>query len=109
MEVIGIAGPEIQQYLATLSDTNLETIFDEKYKLIYPSTAVAWSDQRRTGFPDLEPNQEIRPTITTIPQRFPYPNSEDLYNKENKDAARARLGINNDEDNLFLPLPVFAD
>ena len=107
MEVIGIAPALISQYTSGISGTDLETLMNEKYKLIYPLTEVAWADQRRTGFPDLVPNQEVRTTITTIPQRFPYPNSEDLYNQENKDAARARLGITSDEDNLFLTLPVF--
>jgi hypothetical protein len=107
MEVMEISPLAIDQYLGGVSDADVQTVMDEKYKLIYPLTEVAWADQRRTGFPDLTPNREIRSTITTIPQRFPYPNSEDLYNQENKDAARSRLGISSDEDNLFLTLPVF--
>jgi len=109
MEVLEISQLAIDQYLAGISNADVQTVMNEKYKLIYPLTEVAWADQRRTGFPDLEPNQEIRPTITTIPQRFPYPNSEDLYNQENKNAARDRLGITSDEDNLFRTLPVFAE
>lgn len=108
MEVLEIAPVAIEQYLAGVSNASLQTVMNEKYKLIYPLTEVSWADQRRTGFPDLEPNQELGSNLT-IPQRFPYPNSEDQYNKENKDAARDRLGITSDEDNLFRTLPVFAN
>jgi hypothetical protein len=108
MEVLEISPLAIEQYVAGISNADVQTIMNEKYKLIYPLTEVAWADQRRTGFPDLEPNQELGSNLT-IPQRFPYPNSEDLYNKENKDAARSRLGISSDEDNLFMTLPVFAN
>ncbi len=107
MEVIGIGGGAINNYLLELSGGDLATVMNEKYKVIYPLTYVAWSDQRRTGFPALTPNRSIKTDAPSIPQRFPYPSSEDQFNKANKDAARDRLGIATEDDNIYRPLPVF--
>ena len=107
MEVIGIDPGAANAYLLGVSGGDLATIMNEKYKTIYPLTYVAWADQRRTGFPMLTPNRTIRTNAPSIPQRFPYPSSEDQFNKANKDAARDRLGITTEDDNIFRPLPVF--
>ena len=107
MEVMGIDPGAISTYLLELSGGSLATVMNEKYKVIYPLTYVAWTDQRRTGFPALTPNRAIRTDAPSIPQRFPYPSSEDQFNKANKDAARDRLGITTADDNIFLPLPIF--
>ena len=107
MEVMGIGGGAINNYLLELSGGDLATVMNEKYKTIYPLTYVAWADQRRTGFPNLTPNRTIKTDAPSIPQRFPYASSEDQFNKANKDAARDRLGIVTEDDNIYKPLPVF--
>lgn len=107
MEVIGIGAGAIDAYLLELSGGDLATVINEKYKTIYPLTYVAWADQRRTGFPAVTPNRSIKTDAPSIPQRFPYPSSEDQFNKANKDAARDRLGITTADDNIYRPLPVF--
>ncbi len=109
MEVMGIGGGAINSYLLELSGGDLATVMNEKYKTIYPLTYVAWADQRRTGFPNLTPNRTIKTDAPSIPQRFPYPSSEDQFNKVNKDAARDRLGITTADDNIYRPLPVFQN
>ncbi len=108
MQLLGVPAGQIASYLAGITGGDLNAVLTEKYKTMYPDTAVSWADQRRTGIPNLEPNRTVS-TATTIPQRFPYPNSEDLYNQANKDAAKSRLGISSNEDNLFKVLPVFAN
>ncbi len=107
MEVMNIDAGEINNYLLGLSGGDVATVMNEKYKAIYPLTYVAWADQRRTGFPALTPNRSVDTDAPSIPQRFAYPASEDQFNQANKDAARDRLGIVTQEDNIFRPLPIF--
>ena len=109
MEVMGISSGDIDVYLEELSGGDLATVMNEKYKTIYPLTYVAWADQRRTGFPNLTPNRTIKTDAPSIPKRFPYPSSEDQFNKANKDAARDRLGIVTEDDNIYRNLPVFQN
>lgn len=107
MEVMGIDPGAISTYLLELSGGDLATVMNEKYKTIYPLTYVAWADQRRTGFPNLTPNRTIKSDAPSIPQRFPYPSSEDQFNQANKNAALDRLGVSTEDDKIFRPLPVF--
>jgi len=57
-----------------VSALTLENIITQKYIALFldPET---FSDWRRTGFPQLEPN-----TGTAIPRRYPYPQTETDYN-----------------------------
>ena len=107
MQVMGISAGAINTYLLELSGGDVATVMNEKYKAIYPLTYVAWADQRRTGFPNLTPNRTIKTDAPSIPQRFPYASSEDQFNQVNKNAARDRLGIVTQDDNIYKPLPVF--
>ena len=107
MDVLGIDPGAIGEYLLELSGGDVTTIMNEKYKTIYPLTYVAWNDQRRTGIPSLTPNRTIKTDAPSIPQRFPYASSEDQFNQANKDAARDRMGITSEDDNIFRPLPIF--
>ncbi len=52
----------------------------------------AWSNWRRTGFPELTPvNYVNNATNGTIPRRFPYPTAEESTNPENYRAASAAV------------------
>ena len=66
--------------LSSLSSTNEkhEAIIWEKYIASY-TTNEAWADYRRTGYPTLTPASNATGGIG-IPSRFPYPQSEYLYN-----------------------------
>ncbi|MCD4794619.1 MAG: SusD/RagB family nutrient-binding outer membrane lipoprotein [Bacteroidales bacterium] len=56
----------------------LQDIIKEKYKAMY-STVIPYDDYRRTGFPIL---QEVENALyASPPLRFPYPESEILYNE----------------------------
>ncbi|MEO1487453.1 MAG: SusD/RagB family nutrient-binding outer membrane lipoprotein [Bacteroidota bacterium] len=96
MEFIDIGATEIDAYLNTLTDVDLETIIIEKYKAMYGSNPVeTWNDFRRTGFPELAPNPEgsngSNPS-GVIPRRVLYPGSERLANTEAYEAAIAAQG-----------------
>lgn len=52
----------------------------------------AWSNWRRTGYPELTPvNYVNNATNGTIPRRFPYPTAEESTNPENYRAASAAV------------------
>jgi hypothetical protein len=79
---------EINDYLAANTilsgdqDANLEIILTQKYIAQF-TTIEGWSDFRRTGFPELNPNPEGNSPQNPngeIPRRFPYPLNEELYN-----------------------------
>jgi hypothetical protein len=55
----------------------LENIMTQKYVAMY-TQCESWSDWRRTGFPALAPVEG-----NEVPRRFPYPQSERLYNGTN--------------------------
>jgi hypothetical protein len=63
-------------------ETDLETVITQKYIAMF-TTPEPWTDYRRTGYPDLEPNPD---GITSsnpngeIPRRLIYPQSERLRN-----------------------------
>jgi len=59
----------------------LENIMTQKYVAMY-TQRESWSDWRRSGFPSLAPVQG-----NEIPRRFPYPQSERLYNGGNMPAG----------------------
>ena len=59
----------------------LENIMTQKYVAMY-TQCESWSDWRRTGFPALTPVNG-----NEVPRRFPYPQSERLYNGGNMPAG----------------------
>ena len=82
--MIGLDGSDyVSNHLIDLSslsstDEKLEAIIWEKYIASY-TTNEAWADYRRTGYPTLTPASNATGGIG-IPSRFPYPQSEYLYN-----------------------------
>jgi hypothetical protein len=80
--------------LAGLPDNNarLDRIISEKYKALYVQGMVeSWSDFRRTGFPSfIAPQPNAVESI--VPRRLVYPQSENLTNSVNVEAAEARQG-----------------
>ena len=76
--------------LSTDPTTALRQIGEEKWKAIYCQGYEAWSEQRRTGIPDLP--VAIQGAINEIPSRFTYPTIESSINKANYEAAVAAQG-----------------
>jgi hypothetical protein len=73
-------------------EENLDQIITEKYKALYVQGMVeVWSDYRRTGFPSF-----IVPvpgaSLSVVPRRLLYPQSELLTNADNVADAASRQG-----------------
>jgi hypothetical protein len=61
-----------------------------------PNGFEGWSNFRRTGYPELQPNPYPASEIPgEFIRRHVYPDREDISNKENKDAAVNRQGVDN--------------
>lgn len=95
LKSFGIADAEVAKYLAQpgvkFDAANArEQIATQKWISLMGQGSEAYAEWRRTGFPRLSP--AVAGIINTIPRRIPYPLSEQSFNKENLDAARARQG-----------------
>jgi hypothetical protein len=75
-----------QESVVPSGTLTLERLIEQKYIALYPSSEV-WTDWRRTGFPRL--TAVPGSGQTAIPRRFPYPQSESLFNTANWKAAGA--------------------
>ena len=113
MEYMGVPEEGINLYLLGISNPNLATVMDEKYKAVYPNSRVAWSDYRRTGFPALSVPSNASTDfysgpVNDVPARFIYPESEFLYNRQNLEAASERQGFTaGGQEALDISLSVF--
>jgi hypothetical protein len=84
MEKYGIDDSSINAYIDANADTSgtgtgeeqLATIMYEKYVALFLNPE-AWTDWRRTGYPQLTANVGV---LSEIPRRFIYPTNENLYN-----------------------------
>jgi hypothetical protein len=72
----------IQNYGSeTASSISLKTVMVQKYLASFLSTE-AWTDWRRTGFPEFPPALD-NSTNNVLPRRFPYPQKEKTLNAAN--------------------------
>jgi hypothetical protein len=62
-------GSSIATYTAL--NTNLRTVMLEKWKAMFAQPIEAYSDFRRTGFPNLTPNPSPKAALKFIPKRLP--------------------------------------
>lgn len=83
MKKVGVSDNDAQTYWSQQSvdvgenNLTLQNIIEQKYIACFFSPEV-YTDWRRTGFPTLAPVKG-----NAIPRRFPYPQSERLYNYDN--------------------------
>ncbi|AQG78082.1 SusD/RagB family nutrient-binding outer membrane lipoprotein [Spirosoma montaniterrae] len=82
-----IASPAV---LPTTGDI-LAKIGDQRWLALYPNGQEAWSEWRRTGFPDLKPTPYAVNESKQIPRRYAYPNSEPTLNAAAYTEAVGRL------------------
>tara|TARA_Y100000385_G_C13078214_1_gene632516 strand:+ start:541 stop:1881 length:1341 start_codon:yes stop_codon:yes gene_type:complete len=81
MTWLGVHDTLITAYVAALpANTDEELIMNEKYVAMFTS-AEAWTDWRRTGFPNISAPSGAN--VSDIPRRMPYPEAEYLYNAAN--------------------------
>lgn len=67
-------------------------IGDQKWIALFSQGVEAWTEQRRTGYPQLQP--AIEAEFNQIPSRYTYPSIEQSVNKDNYEAAVSALGGN---------------
>jgi hypothetical protein len=97
MNQYGSVGPsdtEIDDYLAqpvVAYDGTLEQILLQKWIALWMNGPEAWSDNRRTDLPALVPGPDL--TLSRIPVRWMYPDSEQSLNLANLNAALAQQGM----------------
>ncbi len=81
-----LAQPSVQ--LTGNATTDLEKIIDQKWLALYTMPWEAYSEYRRTGYPnEIVPSEDA--TIQFIPGRIPYPSLEQSLNNDNLQAAIA--------------------
>ncbi|WP_461052524.1 SusD/RagB family nutrient-binding outer membrane lipoprotein [Spirosoma arcticum] len=69
----------------------LAKIGDQRWIALYPNGTEAWSEWRRTGYPDLKPTQYAVNDSKQIPRRYGYPNTEPTLNTGAYEEAAGRL------------------
>lgn len=84
--LVEVTGASSATYLAnhgseSASSITLKKIMTQKYLASFMSTE-AWTDWRRTGFPEFLPAQD-NSTNNVLPRRFPYPQKEKTLNAAN--------------------------
>ncbi len=72
-------------------EKHFEQIITQKWIANYPMGIEAWSEYRRTGYPELNPAVDPNPNYMRGMRRLRYSYNEDSYNKANKDAAVAEF------------------
>lgn len=111
MERWGVDASKISAFVATLPAASEETVISQKYVSLFMQPYEAWSEYRRTGFPNTillpggtyplnnpDPDGNTTyvftpiPTVTEMPSRFTYPNTLSKLNGANYDAASANIG-----------------
>jgi hypothetical protein len=102
MEDWGVAESAITTYLAqpriqyvgtgTSSAAGIAQIIVQKWIAAFTAGFEAWSEWRRTGYPNLTPAVEARTSPPTIPRRVLYPQTEQSFNNTNLQAAISAQG-----------------
>jgi hypothetical protein len=101
---VGPSDAEITAYLAQpkVAYAGMNSIYLQKWISLWMAGAEAWAHVRRTDVPHLLMGPDL--TVSRIPVRFSYPDTEQSLNKTNLDAAIARQG-----GGLDLVTPVWWD
>ncbi|WP_417872009.1 SusD/RagB family nutrient-binding outer membrane lipoprotein [Winogradskyella sp.] len=101
MESWNISSSDADNYVALLPTASEENVLTQKYIALYMDGREAWTEYRRTGYPNTltVPGDTygtatfttLVPGLNTIPNRITYPQNEQLLNNSNWDAARQGL------------------
>jgi hypothetical protein len=91
-----IPAPTVDAYVTAnplVAGNEMKMISDQYWVVSIPNGFEGWSNFRRTGYPQLEPNPYPASEIPgEFIRRHVYPDREDVANKENLDAAIAGQG-----------------
>ena len=119
MEKWGVDNEDISAFIANLPPANEANVLNQKYVALYMQSHQAYTDYRRTGYPDLlvdigetitlPPRQvaglppdnrqstyvfvagPVNPSVDDIPYRLRYPQTLQTLNGENRSAAAQKL------------------
>jgi hypothetical protein len=98
LEQWGVSASAITAYLAqprityTPGAAGLAQIGLQKWIALFTQGFEAWSEWRRTGFPNLTPVPNARTADKQIPRRIIYPQTEQSFNNANLQAAISAQG-----------------
>ncbi|WP_121964148.1 SusD/RagB family nutrient-binding outer membrane lipoprotein [Myroides sp. N17-2] len=115
MEKWGVPADKIAEYLKNKPQMNKENVITQKYIALFLQPMEAWSEYRRTGFPNtlLKPGETYKliadykdkdvvtkeykfnslvTDLTDLPARVTYPSQLTTLNAANYQAASARMG-----------------
>ena len=111
-----ISSTEKASYIAALpafgsGETALRNVMIQKWIALFPNSAEAWCDQRRTGYPDYYSGVLTYPTIHpsslvtngNIVQRIPYPDNE-YNNNASMMPSKYQSGTRDQQSNLYWAL-----
>lgn len=126
MQRWGVAAEDIDAYIATLPAATEENVMMQKYIALYMQPMEAWSEYRRTGYPNtlVKPNEEytyswqfkrdgavvdtsatytFRPIggLTDVPARNKYPLNEASVNGASLEAAVSAMGGDEQDTQLW--------
>ena len=113
-----ISEAETNAYIAALpsfgsnKEDQLRSIMIQKWIALYPNSAEAWAEQRRTGYPDYASHVLTYPAVSAssgvnvgnIIQRIPYPQNEYNTNAGNIPADHSDYNAKNMEKGIFWSL-----
>ena len=113
-----ISAAEQNAYIAALpafgssKEQQLRSIMIQKWIALYPNSAEAWAEQRRTGYPDYFSGVLTYPAVSAssgvsvgnIIQRIPYPQNEYNTNEPNIPADHKDYNAKNMEKGIFWSL-----
>lgn len=112
MESWGVAAADIDAYIANIPAASQENVLTQKYFALYMQPMEAWSEYRRTGYPNflLKPGQEnnylvaaengsmtytfqsLVAGLTDLPSRVTYPTNLATLNSANYKEAQTSVG-----------------
>ena len=78
MEKWGVAEEDIATYLETVPPASEQNVMMQKYIALYMQPMEAWSEYRRTGYP----NTLIKPTASTNKYSYTYPTASGMVTEE---------------------------
>jgi hypothetical protein len=99
-----IAQPNVALNTASLA-TALPQIIEQKWIALFTQGFEAWSEWRRTGYPNLTPAQNAVTNPVQIPRRVLYPQTEQSFNNSNLQAAITTLGTDALETKMWIDRP----
>lgn len=112
MERWGVSSTDISSYLSSVPSANKENVITQKYLALFMQPMEAWSEYRRTGYPNyllkpgqtndyLTPDDDGNTTytfvslvtgLTDLPARILYPTNLATLNPDNYKAAQTSVG-----------------